>query len=193
MWTASLLIAVVVVVLAPAAQAALFLVFETNSYRPAAYQIPRTGGIGSPGEVVRAQTGGRGAVGPGEVMPAFLASSSYPSKVGSAGELVGMDGLTPIGELRANDDGNGRLSFETPALASGEYEIVLYCRSCAATSNGDNVVSVAPFRITGSRTESPTSFPPWIAVLIVLGLAVTSFFVRRRSSRDTVGQDGTPP
>ena len=110
-WVPAFVIAVVVLVLAPLAHAALFLVFETHSYQPKGYEIPRTGGIGSPGDVVRAQTGGRNAVGAGERMPAFLTSSTYPSEVDSVDDLVTMDGLTPIGELRADDSGNGYLSF----------------------------------------------------------------------------------
>lgn len=196
-WVPVFVIAVVVVVLAPAAHAALFLVFETNSYQPEGYEIPHTGGIGSPGDVVRAHTGGRGAVGAGQVMPALLASSAYPSKVDSDDELVGVDGLTPIGELRADDDGNGHLSFETPELPSGEYEIILYCRSCAAFSAGNNVIAVAPFRITGSQTGSQTSSdnsapPPWIALVFILGLAIAFVILRRRSSGRATAEEVAP-
>ena len=137
------------ILLAPAARAALFLIFETKSYQPEQYVVPHTGGIGSPGDVVRAHTAGRGAVGAGEVMPTFLSSDGYPSNVDSARELEAIESLTPIGKLRADAKGKGRLSFETPNLPPGDYEIVLYCPGCAQFSMGRNVVAVAPFRIPG--------------------------------------------
>lgn len=193
-WVPVFVIVVVVVVRAPTAHAALFLVFETKSYQPDQYKVPNTGGIGSPGDLVRARTGGRGTVDPGEVMPAFLASGDYPSTIESPNDLERIEGLTLIGELRTGANGNGRLTFETPELPSGEYEIILYCSSCAAFSEGHNVVPVAPFRITGSVTDSRTSsdnsaLPPWIALVFILGLVVAFVFLRRRTSRRAVAEE----
>ena len=197
-WVPALVIAVVVVVLAPAAHAALFLVFETNSFQPKGYEIPRTGGIGSPGDAVRAHTGGRGAMATGQVMPAFLARGAHPSKVESADDLVGLENLTPIGELRTGAAGNGHLSFETPELPSGEYEIVLFCESCAPSMDGANVVAAAPFRVSGPQTASQTltdsgAQPPWMALMFFLAVALAFVFLQRHSSRRTATEERSQP
>lgn len=89
-------------------------------------------------------------------MPAFLTSGGYPPVVDSANELEGVEGMTPIGELRADAKGKGRLSFETPDLPPGDYEIVLFCPACPEFSSGGNVVAVAPFRIPGPQAARDT-------------------------------------
>lgn len=161
------------------AHAAFFLIFETAAYQPERYEIPNTGGLGSPGRLVRARTGGRRAMQPNEVMPAFLAADGYPSTVESVSQLTDVDGLTPIGDLRSDRDGNGRLSFETPTVPPGDYEIVVYCRSCAPFSDGSNVVAIAPFRVTG---EPRASDQLWIPITIgFLGLLVGFMIFRKRA------------
>lgn len=192
----ALVVAIVVVVLAPAAHAALFLVFETNSFQPEGYVVPRTGGIGAPGDVVRARTGGRGAVATGQVMPAFLARGAYPSKVDSADDLVGKDGLTPIGELRTGANGNGYLSFETPDLAPGGYKIVLYCDSCAPFMDGENVVAAAPFRVkptqaAAQRSPETRASSPWIGLALVSGPVFALGLLRWRSAQRAREAEGS--
>jgi hypothetical protein len=166
-------------ILAAPAQAALFLVFDTTAFQPDNYSTPNTGGLGSPGKLVRAHTGGRGAVRPNQVMPAFLTSDGYPATVESSSELGEVNGLTPIGDLRSDKQGNGVLEFETPQLSPGDYEIVVYCQSCAAFSSGSNVVSVAPFRITGNAdsTDGSRSLIPIGAVLV--GFLVALIVLRK--------------
>lgn len=188
-------ITVFILLIVPQAQAALFLVFETRSYQPKQYEIARTGGIGSPGDSVRARTGGRGAVGAGEVMPAFLTAGDYPSTIESADALAAIDGVTPIGQLRADDNGNGRLAFRTPNLPSGQYQIVVYCQSCAAFSAGSNVVAVAPFRVTQGSLATPRSrrgtnesgdgavTPLWTGVVLALCVISGIWLTRRRPKR----------
>ena len=200
--------------LAPAAHAALFLIFETKSYQPEEYVVPRTGGIGSPGDIVRAHTAGRGAVGAREVMPAFLTSGGYPPLVDSADELEAVDGMTPIGKLRADGKGTGRLTFETPDLPPGNYDIVLYCPDCPEFSSGGNVVAVAPFRIRGPQgADAPgiigadrsdetgtdgsgdaASLLPWAAAVLTLLILGTAWLVLAKRNRgDTSATEPEAP
>ena len=165
------------------AHAALFLVFETASYQPDQYEVPNTGGIGSPGDLVRARTGGMGTLEPGQVMPAFLASGDYPSTIESPDDLEAIEGLTPIGELRSGTGGNGHLSFETPRLPSGDYEVLLYCSSCAQFSAGRNLVPVAPFRVTGDPASRGAANAAWLALVAAGAVIGAAFLIRRKRQR----------
>jgi hypothetical protein len=192
--TTAIAASITLLLLSSTAHAALFLVFETEGYQPDGYVVAQTGGIGSPGEAVRARTGGRGALDPDEVMPAFLASGAYPSTIKSAEDLEGVEGLTPIGELRAGANGNGHLSFETPELASSDYDIVVFCRTCAAFSSGRNVVPVAPFRVIGTGASTRAATASWIAVLLALVAATAvSYIVIRRKRASASGLSPEAP
>lgn len=61
--------------------------------------------------------------------------------------------LTPIGDLRADRDDVGRLSFTAPDLPPGRYQTVAHCRSC------DTTFTVGPFRVA-SRTTAPLPAAP---------------------------------
>jgi hypothetical protein len=184
-WALPLSVLLVTLLAAPA-QAALFLVFQTDGYQPAGYEIAQTGGIGSPGDVVRAHTGGSGALGEIQVVPVFLAADDVPSRVSSSDDLKSLEGVIPIGDLRSDARGTGHLKFETPNMAAGDYMLVGYCTPCEPFSAGSNVIPLAPFRVTAG-TSSPSA-PAGVAVAGVIGVLVllggALMFLRSRSQRE---------
>jgi hypothetical protein len=189
------------VCLAAPAHAALFLVFQTRSYTPPGYEDRHTGGIGAAGDVVRARTAGRGALGETESMPVFLAAGGIYPNVDSAAALGRADGVTRVGDLRADHAGTGHLEFRVPELRAGRYELIGFCPECAPYSAGQRLVRLAPFRIVGGTpitTPAPRSAPIGAVVAgVVTAVALLAAGIawrRRRGgghemSRDEMSRD----
>lgn len=144
------------------ADAALFLVFSPDS--------------GPSGILVRAVTGGEGALGsstPVSVpIPIYLVpaagADAVPATAGSADQLERTSAVTLIGSLRSDAAGNGSLTFRVPNLAPGRYVAVAFCTQCARYSAGRTVVPVGEFEVIPSRV--PPAGAPWAA--LVVGLLV---------------------
>jgi hypothetical protein len=159
------------------AHAALFLVFDTRSFTPQENVVEATGGIGAIGEVVRAHTPGRGAMGDSRRMPVFLVPSGIggrlPGRVSSPAELRDRPGTSDLGDLVAGPDGRGRLRFRVPRAEPGNYRLVAYCPLCAETSAGRNVAVLAPFRVV-STTLPATGGSAHLLMIVGAGLLMIS-------------------
>ncbi len=109
-------------------------------------------GSGSPGELVLARTGGRGAF--------ATTNTSYPTYLVPTEEHVD-DPRDPsalaLGAMVVDGSGNGWLAFEVPRVSPGDYVVMVHCPPCAPTSAGRSMLVVAEFRVT-----TPGSDPrPW--------------------------------
>ena len=129
----------VLLVVASPADAALFLELD-----PAA---------GPPGVVVVGRTRGTGSLaGSADPLPAYLARSD------EAGTVTDPENprLVAIGAVVVDDAGNGRLTFEVPAVAPGSYTILVHCEECAPTSAGRTMLPVAEFRVESAVPATDT-------------------------------------
>jgi hypothetical protein len=64
--------------------------------------------------------------------------------------------LVQIGELVVDASGNGRISFHVPVVKPGNYVLMVFCPSCAATSAGRSMLAVAEFRVTPAPPSTDT-------------------------------------
>ena len=157
-----------------AARGALFLTFEPDS--------------GAPGTIVRARTGGEGALaGIAPVrMSLYFVGSTVAGRVSrsvvSPDGLTGDDRLVAVGEMVSDEQGNGALDFPVPDLPPGRYEVRAYCGPCAPYSEGDNFLPVGEFQITdpGGRYKVGVDLLSMIAGLLLLGVIVLAWVVGRR-------------
>ena len=158
--------------LAPAASASLWLTFSTT-------RAP-------PGTVVTARTFGRGslaAVPPDTRLRVFLVRAGEQDVTSPADRR-----LVPLGELTVDARGNGRLRFEVPDVAPGDYTTYTHCPPCAASSAGRELLPTGPERpfVVAAAASGAGSFRVWPVVLGVAGaaaLAGLGWAVRRATTR----------
>ena len=118
----------VAVVTAGIAHAALWLNFSRASAEP--------------GEIVYVRTAGTGALAGARKRPVrvFLAPVAVAAQIRST-----RDGrLVPLGRLRVDRKGTGRLRFVTPAVRPGYYKTLMHCPDCARYSNGRTLFQSGP-------------------------------------------------
>jgi hypothetical protein len=171
-WGATAAIAALALLAGPA-QGALFLTFEPAS--------------GPPGMIVKARTGGVGALAGVSLarMPLYFVGSSVaadvPRSVASADVLSGDDRLVAVGEVVSDAQGDGALDFPVPDLPPGHYEVRAYCPPCARYSLGDNLLPVGEFQITdpNHRYRVSVDLVSLIAGLVLLVVIVLAAFVGR--------------
>jgi hypothetical protein len=156
-----------------AAQAALFVTFDPTS--------------GPPGAIVKARTGGEGALANVALprMPLYFVGASVaadvPRSVAGPDSLSGDDRLVAVGEIVSDAKGNGALDFPVPDLPPGHYEVRAYCPPCARYSLGDNLLPVGEFQITdpNHRYRVSVDLVSLIAGLVLLVVIVLAAFVGR--------------
>jgi hypothetical protein len=125
--TTFVLLTIFVALLATRAEAALWMEFEPRH----AY----------PGSSVEGRTMGNGALSPDSgPLPAYL-------------RAVASNDLIPIGNVRVDARGNGRLSFTVPEISGGWYSVVMSCPSCSVYSTHGDEVKVGNLRVLGPKRE----------------------------------------
>jgi hypothetical protein len=151
----------VAIVLVPSAtaMASLFVVLDPEE--------------GAPGIVVTGRTGGTRAFGQQSAgLPAFLVPSAVvpglEDTVPDEAALTANPGLTPVGQLEVDPEGNGSIRFRVPEVRPGTYQLFLLCESCARFSAGRTFIPVADFRVTDPEGRYRRETGPW--PLIVAGM-----------------------
>ena len=142
---------------------------------------------GPPGTDVSGQTGGeRAFTSQLDPLPAYLVAAGAADAVATPDDPH----LVQIGELVVDASGNGRISFHVPVVEPGNYVLMVFCPSCAATSAGRSMLGVAEFRVTTAPPHTDTLRSAELArpVLvdwgaIVLSAAITLALLRRRWAR----------
>lgn len=142
------------VLLVSVVSASLFLVLNETS--------------GPAGTVVRGRTGGNGAfaeqVSP---LPTYFVDQASSDGVTSPDDAR----LVMVGQLVVDTSGNGTITFTVPSLPPGPYALMVYCPSCAQTSAGRVMLSVAAFTITPGSANTAIG-PPASPLPTILGLAL---------------------
>jgi hypothetical protein len=112
------------------AQAALWLNFSRASAEP--------------GGTVFVRTAGTGALSGARKRPVriFLAEAAVAAQIRSTRDRR----LVPLGRLRVDRKGTGRLRFETPNLPPGPYKTLMHCPDCGRYSNGRTLFQSGPSR-----------------------------------------------
>jgi hypothetical protein len=142
---------------------------------------------GPPGTDVSGQTGGeRAFMSQLEPLPTYLVAAGAADAVASPEDPH----LVQIGELVVDASGDGRISFQVPVVEPGNYVVMVFCPSCAATSAGRSMLAVAEFRVTPAppSTDTPPSAelarPGMVEFgAIALSAAVALALLRRRWAR----------
>ena len=164
------------------ADASLFLVFDRTS--------------GAPGTVVHVRTGGTaGCTECPDLLPLYFAEVTATDRIVSFEDPA----LTRAGALTVDTKGNGQGTITVPDVPNGRYDVLAYCRPCAATSGGRSILPVGPFpgsfRVVGSAASSPTSVSLWtlvgLATALLAGIAFG--FQRLMARRRTTESQESPP
>jgi hypothetical protein len=112
---------------ADSALAALFLIFDRTS--------------GSPGAVVRVQTGGNGGCTHcPSPMQAYWLAASVSSEVTDPRDSR----LIAAGQLEVDAAGNAKGTITVPNVPNGPYVVMVYCPPCAPHSAGRSLLPVGP-------------------------------------------------
>jgi hypothetical protein len=122
----------------------------------AALYLVLTPDAGAAGQVILGRTGGDGAFpSVSDSLPAYLVNEARADGVRESDDA----GLTAIGALEVDQEGNGTLSFVIPDLEPGPYVVILDCAGCAEFSSGRVMVPVADLLITAAPDAAAFACP----------------------------------
>ena len=145
---------------------------------------------GPSGAVVHGRTLGSGSVtlAASRSLPMFLVHGALASQITDPAD----DRLIRLGDLVVDADGDGTTTFTIPAVAPGNYAVLVHCEPCAPSSAGAEMLLGAELEVslTSPATDTIDSATGTVdaatfeaRLLYALVVAVASLFVSRRVDR----------
>ncbi len=159
-------------------------VFLSPTPVSAAFWIVLDRTSGPSGTVVHGRTLGSGSVtlAPSRSLPLFLVEDGLASQIDDP-----TDGrLIRLGDLVVDANGDGTTTFTIPAVAAGQYDVLVHCEPCAPSSAGATMLHGADLEVSlappATDTVPASTFGAWVLLALVV-VAATLLLLRRVPGR----------